>query len=97
MSIGNALIFINRGLEDNNLRGRLNAASRQPKLNQVLAEEDLLFSAHDFDETFHHQLTRCKTLETVDQLKEFKLWWDLLMRTLEPAACKTPCSGCSAS
>jgi len=94
MTIGNALTFIKRGLEDSDLRGRLNAATRLPEIDQVLAEADLLFSAGDFDEAFHHQLTRCQAMEAAEQLKEFKLWWDLLFRTLEPAACESRCSGC---
>jgi hypothetical protein len=81
MTIGNALTFINRGLEDGGLRGRLNAAASLPEIDQVLAEEDLLFSACDFDEAFHHQLAQSQSAETAEQLKEFKLWWDLLFRT----------------
>ena len=96
MTIGNALTFIKRGLEDSDLRGRLNAATSMPELDQVLAEEDLLFSAGDFDEAFHHRLTQSQAMDAAEQLKEYKLWWDLLFRTLEPAACETPCSGCSA-
>ena len=96
MTIGNALTFIKRGLEDGGLRGRLNAAASLPEIDQVLAEEDLLFSACDFDEAFHHQLTQSQVIEAADQLKEFKLWWDLLLRTLEPVSCETQCSGCCA-
>jgi hypothetical protein len=81
MTIGNALTFIKRGLEDSDLRGRLNAATSLLEIDQVLAEEDLLFSAPDFDESFHHQLTQCQEMEAAEQLKEFKLWWDLLFRT----------------
>jgi hypothetical protein len=96
MTIGNALTFIKRGLEDSDLRGRLNAAASLLDIDQVLAEEDLLFSACDFDEAFHHQLTQCHAMEAAEQLKEFKLWWDLLLQTLEPASCETRCSGCCA-
>ncbi len=96
MTIGNALTFIKRGLEDGGLRGRLNAAASLPEIDQVLAEEDLLFSANDFDEAFHNQLIQCQAMEAAEQLKEFKLWWDFLFRTLEPVACETQCSGCRA-
>jgi len=41
-------------------------------------------------------LTQCQEMEAAEQLKEFKLWWDLLFRTLEPVACETQCSGCCA-
>jgi hypothetical protein len=96
MTIGNALSFIKRGLEDSDLRGRLNGAGSLFELDQILIQEDFLFSPPEFDEAYHHQLTQSQALETADQLKEFKLWWDLLFRTLEPAACEAPCSGCSA-
>ena len=33
------------------------------------------------DEAFHHQLTQCQETEAAEQLKEFKLWWDLLFQT----------------
>lgn len=96
MTIGNALNFIKRGLEDSDLRGRLNAATSLQEIDQILVEENLLFSAHDFDEAYHHQLTLCWAMEAAEQLKEFKLWWDILLRTLEPASCETQCSGCCA-
>jgi hypothetical protein len=96
MTIGNALTFIKRGLEDSDLRGRLNAAASLLDIDQVLAEEDLLFSACDFDEAFHHQLMQCHAMEAAEQLKEFMLWWDLLLQTIEPASCETRRSGCRA-
>ncbi len=66
-----------------------------PLLKELFSlEADLLFSVCDFDEAFHHQLTQSQAMETAEQLKEFKLWWDLLFRTLEPVARETRCSGC---
>ncbi|MBI5593600.1 MAG: hypothetical protein HY881_24370 [Deltaproteobacteria bacterium] len=96
MTIGNAQTFIKRGLEDSDLRGRLNSATSLLEIDQVLTEADLLFSSCDFDEAFHHQLTECQAMEAAEQLKEFKLWWDLLIRTMEPAVCETRCSTCCA-
>ncbi len=94
MTIGNALTFIERGIAESALRERLNAAASAIELDNVLAEEKLLFSAHDFDEAFHHQLTLCQEMADADRLKEFKQWWNLIVRILEPAACETRCSGC---
>ncbi len=94
MTIGNALTFIERGLTDSVLRERLNAATGLPELDDVLAEEKLLFSAHDFDEAFHHRLTQCKEMEEAEQIREFKMWWDLLFRILGLATCGNQCSGC---
>ena len=94
MTIGNALNFIKRGMTDIELRKRLNGASNPEDLKDILDKEKLLFSAHDFDEAFHHQLTECQEEEEADQLKEFKTWWELLSQYVQPAACQGGCSGC---
>lgn len=94
MTIGNALTFIEQGLLDSTLRKRLNTASNPSDLDNLLSEEKLVFSAHDFDEAFHNRLIQCQREEEADQLKEFKMWWSLLTRSLDPAACATQCSGC---
>ena len=66
-----------------------------PLLKELFSlEADLWFSVSDFDEAFHHRLTQSQAMETAEQLKEFKLWWDLLFRILEPVARETRCSGC---
>jgi hypothetical protein len=94
MTIGNALTFIERGIADCGLRERLNAAVSTAELDNVLTEEKILFSAPEFEEAFRHRLTQCQEIEEADQLKEFKQWWDLLVRIIEPAACGNQCSGC---
>lgn len=94
MTIGNALAFIERGQGDGTLRDRLNAANSRKERDDVLAEEKLLFSAHDFDEAYNHRLTQCQEAEEAEQLREFKMWWDLLSRLLEPSGCGSQCSGC---
>lgn len=80
MTIGNALSFIQRGLADSALRERLNAATSPQELDTVLFDEKLLFTAHDFEEAFHHRLTLCREMEEAEQIIEFKMWWDLLFR-----------------
>lgn len=94
MTIGNALAFIERGQGDGTLRDRLNAANSHRERDDVLAEEKLLFSAHDFDEAYNHRLTQCQEAEEAEQLREFKMWWDLLSQLLEPSGCGSQCSGC---
>jgi hypothetical protein len=94
MTIGNALTFINRGQEDSALRSRLNKANSPDELVEILAAEKLTFSAHDFDEAYHHQLTQCQEEEDANQLKEFKMWWELLSQVLNPAGCDGICGGC---
>ena len=94
MSIGNALGFIERGLYDTDLRKRLNAASTEDECEKVLLKERLTFSPHDFDEAFHHRLTQCQEAEEADQVKEFKMWWDLLSQSFHPGACGHSCGNC---
>jgi hypothetical protein len=86
MTIANALTFIERGLADGALRARLNAAISPRELQDILVGKKIAFSAHEFDEAYHHRLTLCQEEEDADQLKEFKLWWDLLHRMLGTAA-----------
>lgn len=94
MTIGNALGFIERGLHDAGLRRRLNAAATAAECEGALADEDLRFTPHDFDEAFHHRLTQCQGEEEADQIREFKMWWDLLTGSFGASACGTGCSGC---
>ena len=94
MTIGNALNFIERGLHDSGLRRQLNAASDVAECQKVLDKEELTFSAHDFDEAFHHRLTQCQEEEEADQLREFKMWWELLSASCSTDACGGQCSGC---
>jgi hypothetical protein len=79
MTIGHAKNFIQRGLQESALRARLNASTNATEIFTVLEEENLAFSTHDFDEAFHHLLTQCQEREQADQLREFKMWWDLTM------------------
>jgi hypothetical protein len=94
MTIGNALRFIECAFEDRALRDRLNAATSSKERDEVLTGENLLFSAHDFDEAFHHRLTQCQEAEEAEKLRELKMWWDLLSQILEPAGCGQSCGGC---
>ena len=94
MTIGNALSFIKRGQTDSALRKRLNAAGSPDELSEILAAEKLNFSEHDFDEAYHHQLTQCQEEEQADQLREFKMWWDLLCQIINPGACGGMCGTC---
>lgn len=94
MTIGNALRFIEQGIEDSLLRERLNHVSTAADLNKVLETEKLIFSPHDFDEAFHSRLVKCQEAEDADRLKEFKMWWDLLQQLLNSGLCRLHCSKC---
>jgi hypothetical protein len=94
MTIGNALTFITRGLTESDLRDRLNAAASVAERDEVLVQEKFAFSDHDFDEAFHNRLTLCQAQEEADQLREFKMWWDLLSQIISPAGCGSHCGSC---
>ena len=95
MTVANALVFIERALEDRELRELLNAAPDAQTLDCILVDENISFSAGEFDEAYHHRLTKCQAEEEANQLNGFKMWWDLLSRILEPASCGKQCGGCA--
>ena len=86
MTIGNALLFIRQGLEDRELRQKLNRASSMSELDSILIAHGLAFSEHDFEEAFYSRLFKCQDQVVADQLKEFKVWWDLLILNLRQEA-----------
>ena len=79
MSIGNAKTFIKSAMGDKALRDAINAASSNEELESILKERKIPFSYAEFDEAYHNMLTECQFEEQADQLKEFKMWWDLTM------------------
>ena len=83
MTIGNALLFIRQGLEDSDLRHQLNHASSISELDAILIDRGLTFSEFDFEEAFYNRLFKCQEQVLADQLKEFKIWWDLLTMNLK--------------
>ena len=83
MSIGRAKKFIQHGMQDSVLRGQVNAASNMTELLAILGKEDFLFSASDFDEAYHNLLTQCQVKEQADQLREFKMWWDMTLALMQ--------------
>ena len=87
MTVGNAIAFIKRGMHDSELRERLSSAASIWSRDEILSNERLQFSQHQFEDAYHSQLTLCQEAEEADQLKEFKMWWELLTHLLEPGAC----------
>lgn len=94
MTIGNALNFIKRGMNDDQLRKRLNKASGIEGIDQILQEVHLDFSYNEFDEAYHHRLVQCQEESEADQLKHFRLWWEMLTQIESGRACSSSCSGC---
>ena len=94
MTIGNALTFIKRSLNDSALRERLNETSSKEDLNLILAQEFLSFSSREFEDAYNHRLTECQEADDAEQLMELKLWWELLGRIHESPERRAGCSGC---
>ena len=89
MTIGNAMDFIKRGINDSELRDRLNTAPGLRECDKILSEEGLEFTSHEFEDAYRNLLTLCLKAEAADQLKEFKNWWEILTRLLEPGTCSS--------
>jgi mannitol/fructose-specific phosphotransferase system IIA component (Ntr-type) len=96
MTIANALNFIERAINDSGFRKRLNSASIESEISEILANEKFTFSKAEFNDSFLQRLTQCQETQEAEQLKEFRLWWGLLQKSLEPVTCSSACSGCKA-
>ena len=95
MTIGNAMNFIKRVINDSELRERLNTAPSKRERDEILSDERLQFKHHEFEEAYRNLLTLCSEMEAADQLKEFKSWWEFLNYSLEPGIFSGACNGCS--
>ena len=82
MTIGNAKSFIKRGMADSELRKSLNRTTNRTQLNQILAEQHLKFSLAEFNDAYTNTLINCQFEEDANLLKEYKMWWDLLLMGL---------------
>lgn len=94
MTIGNAIAFIRRGINDSELRERLTTAPSINVRDEALSDEGLQFSQHEFEEAFRNLLVLCQEAEAADQLNEFKIWWEFLTHSFESGARLDACSGC---
>ncbi len=78
MGIEKAKTFIRRGMRDSDLRNRLNTSAGREDMLAILEREQLVFTYSEFDEAYHNLLVQCQEEEQAEQLKEFKMWWDLI-------------------
>jgi hypothetical protein len=93
MTIGNAETFIKRGQIEPALRRRLNVTTNPDEFFSVLSEEKLPFTVEEFDDAYRKMLLECQHEENADQLKEFKMWWDLVAPVSVPSSCSSRCGG----
>ena len=98
MTVHNAMVFIEKGLNDTSLRQRLNSASSRKEIQDVLADDQMIFADNEFDDAFYTLLTQCQTAEKADQLREFKMWWNFLYQMVDPQStgCGHGCTACGA-
>ncbi len=94
MTVHNALLFIKQGMTDSDLRFRLNNTASQDELDQVLAEQSMLFSPHEFEQAFSQKLVQCQEIGQAEQLHQFRMWWTILYQAFESGKGDTSYSGC---
>ncbi len=78
MPIANVRKFAQKAMSDNTLRKELNAAENREARMAILEAKGLPFTDAEFGEGYRSLLVECQTEGAADQLKEFKLWWELL-------------------
>ena len=78
MTLANALTFIKRGQKESSLRATLNRASTALEFSSVMVAENLKFTSHEFEEAFSMKLVNCQEHEEIEDLKAFKMWWNVL-------------------
>lgn len=80
MSISNAKKFIKRALVDKSLRHNLNQADNQEVRDYILKVENLAFTYPEFEEGYRNLLVNCQSYDQAGQVKELKMWWQMLTR-----------------
>ena len=85
MALHHAKRFIAAAMEDAELRDKMNAAASIDALLAVAAAYGFPFTLQEMEEAYTNRLTQCQFEEQADHLKEFKLWWDLLLGILGAA------------
>ncbi len=78
MSIGNVRKFAILAMSDDGLRKELNSAEGREGRMAILEARELVFTDAEFGEGYRSLLVECQTETAADQLKEFKLWWEVL-------------------
>jgi hypothetical protein len=61
-------------------RALARAADQEARL-ALLAEADLSFTDAEFEDGVRAMLVECQTEEAAEEVREFRLWWDLLRST----------------
>jgi hypothetical protein len=83
MSIENAKKFISRAMSDKQVRDQMNAASTSGELTTILENHDMAFTYTEFNEAYTTFLTQCQSEEKANEIKELKMWWDLIQSMIQ--------------
>ncbi len=86
MTIQNAINFIKQGQHDNDLRTRLVKADNSQARQEILDQNDLIFTPEEFEEAYSLTLFKCQHQENADALMEFRMWWLMLCRSPDTGA-----------
>ena len=83
MTIAAAKKFIVKAAEQPAWVQHLNSSESIQHLQDMLKEEDLEFSYHEFDEAYNNILTKCQFPAQADALQQIRNWYDMLLMALE--------------
>lgn len=81
MTIQNALNFIRQAQHDNDLRSKLVKADTSLTRQEILDQNDLVFTPEEFEEAYSLTLFKCQHQEDADALNAFRMWWIMLYRS----------------
>lgn len=73
--------FINRVMEEEDLRDRLICAENNEAREQILEQEGLVFSFAEFDEAYSSEIASSQTGERADEVAQVRLWWEMLLQS----------------
>lgn len=83
MSVENAKIFIKRALNDKELRDGVNSASTSEEVTAFLESKNIGFTFSELNEAHTSLLTQCQSEDDAQELKEFRMWWDMTVSMLQ--------------
>lgn len=81
MTIQNALNFIRQGQHDSDFRNKLVNADTSRTRQEILDQNDLIFTPEEFEEAYSLSLFKCQHQEDADALTDFRMWWIMLYRS----------------
>lgn len=84
MTIQNAINFIRQGQHDNDLRSKLVKAENSQARQEILDQNNLIFTPEEFEEGYSLTLFKCQHQEDADALMAFRMWWIMLYRSPDP-------------